>query len=199
MPIDTAADLMTALRGAGLLDAGRAEEALRLAGGVPDARGLARELVRAGLLTPFQVNELFLGRGDRLALGPYVVLDRLGEGGMGEVLKARHTKLGRVVALKVIRPDLLRRPGLRERFGREARAAARLDHPNVVTLYDAAEAGGGLFLVLEYVEGTDLARVVKRGGSPPPAGGGGLVGAGGVGVVHRPPQGAGAPRRQTLH
>src|SRR5207245_2837036 len=69
----------------------------------PDARALARELVQRGWLTPFQVNQLFLGRGQDLLLGSYVLLERLGEGGMGAVFKARNWKLGQVVALKVIK------------------------------------------------------------------------------------------------
>src|SRR5262249_30641865 len=168
MPLETLADLTATLSRLRLVEAPRLEELLRQ-GGVAsgDARGLARELVRRGWLTPFQVNELFLGRAESLVLSPYVILDRLGRGGMGEGFKARHAKLGRVVALKVIRTELLSQPGLLERFGREARAAARLAHPNIVTLFDAVEAGDRHFLVLEYVEGTDLDRIVKKNGPLP--------------------------------
>src|SRR5947209_2222437 len=67
-----------------------------------DAKGLAGELIRRGWLNPFQANRVLQGRGDSLMLGHYVLLDRLGQGGMGEVFKARHALMDRVVALKVI-------------------------------------------------------------------------------------------------
>src|SRR5437879_6347227 len=98
----------------------------------PDARALARELVQRGWLTPFQVNQLFLGRGQDLLLGSYVLLERLGEGGMGAVFKARNWKLGQVVALKVIKKARLANPNAARRFHREIQAAAQLDHPNLV-------------------------------------------------------------------
>src|SRR5437016_5508043 len=81
----------------------------------------------------------------------YLVLERLGEGAMGAVYKAVHLLLDRLVALKVIRPELVGRPGMARRFQREARAAARLRHPNIVTAYDADQAGDAHFLVLEFV------------------------------------------------
>ena len=97
----------------------------------------------------------------------YRVERLLGSGGMGSVYLAEHRVLERSVALKVINPDLLSDPGMVERFRSEAKAAARLSHPNVVTVYDAETAGQGHFLVMEYVPGTDLARmVVERGPLP---------------------------------
>ncbi len=132
-----------------------------------EPRALAAELIKKGWLTPYQVNRLFQGRGLELVLGPYVVLERLGEGGMGAVYKARHAKLGRVVALKVIRPERLQSADAVRRFHREVRAAAQLTHPNVVRAMDADTVSGSHFLVLEYVDGIDLARLVKQQGPLP--------------------------------
>jgi tRNA A-37 threonylcarbamoyl transferase component Bud32 len=94
----------------------------------------------------------------------YAVLEELGAGGMGTVYKARHRLMDRVVAVKVVRPDLLARPAAGERFLREVQAAARLSHPNIVTAYDAERAGAMHFLVMEYVEGHSLARVLQEKG-----------------------------------
>ncbi|MGA2065778.1 MAG: protein kinase [Thermoguttaceae bacterium] len=97
----------------------------------------------------------------------YRVLRRLGSGGMGTVYCAEHRVLQRAVALKIINPELLADAGSVDRFVREARAAACLNHPNVVAVYDAETAGGGHFLVMEYVVGTDLAQLVLRQGPLP--------------------------------
>jgi tRNA A-37 threonylcarbamoyl transferase component Bud32 len=85
---------------------------------------------------------------------------------MGQVFKARQVRLDRVVAIKVIRPDRLAHPEALSRFQREARAAARLAHPNVVTVHDCGLVGDAAFLVLEYVEGTDLGKLVRSGPLP---------------------------------
>jgi serine/threonine protein kinase len=97
----------------------------------------------------------------------YRVLSLLGQGGMGAVYVAEHRLMERCVALKMIGRDLSSRPQLVERFRREVRAAAQLSHPNIVTAYDAEQAGQTHFLVMEYVEGTDLARLVARRGALP--------------------------------
>src|SRR5262245_26359186 len=94
----------------------------------------------------------------------YNVLQLLGVGGMGAVYKAEHQLMGRLVALKVINPRLVASPQAVERFRREVRAAARLAHPNIVTAYDADQAGGTHFLVMEYVEGSTLAQLVAERG-----------------------------------
>ena len=93
----------------------------------------------------------------------------LGSGGMGAVYLAEHQILHTQVALKVLRPDLAQDPDFRERFLREARSAASLDHPNIVPVYDAGEGGGSLFIAMRYVEGTDLARVLAAEGDLDPA------------------------------
>ncbi len=97
----------------------------------------------------------------------YHVLRWLGSGGMGTVYCAEHRVLQRLVALKIINPELLANTTAVDRFVGEARAAARLSHPNVVAVYDAETAGGAHFLAMEYVAGTDLARVVLRQGPLP--------------------------------
>ncbi len=128
---------------------------------------LSQELVRREWLTPFQLTRIAEGKGAELVLDTYVLLDLLGQGGMGSVYKARQVRMKRVVALKTIKRTALASPEMAERFRREGEAAARLSHPNVVTVYDANEAGGVLYLVMEYLEGADLARLVKQRGPLP--------------------------------
>ncbi len=99
----------------------------------------------------------------------YRVLGLLGVGGMGAVYKAEHRLMERLVALKVIGRRLMDDPAAVERFRREVKAAARLDHPHIVRAYDADQAGELHFLVMEYVEGTDLARLVAERGRLPVA------------------------------
>src|SRR5205085_12641448 len=96
----------------------------------------------------------------------YRVLRRLGTGGMGTVWLAEHAVMNRLVAVKVIRPDLLARPGATGRFLREVRAAAKLHHPNIVTAFDAEPAGDSCLLVMEYVEGETLADRLRAGPLP---------------------------------
>ncbi len=99
----------------------------------------------------------------------YRLLRQLGAGGMGAVWLAEHSVMGRQVALKVIRPEHLARPGAAERFRREVQAAACLHHPNIVTAHDADQAGATHFLVMEYVEGVSLAEHLERTGPLPVA------------------------------
>jgi hypothetical protein len=99
----------------------------------------------------------------------YRVEELLGAGGMGVVYRATHRMMGRAVALKVIHHRLSERPAFVDRFRREVRAVARLAHANIVTAYDADRAGDVHFLVMEYVEGTALDRLVKRDGPLPVA------------------------------
>jgi len=99
----------------------------------------------------------------------YRVVELIGSGGMGSVYKAEHTLMQRTVALKVINPKLVASKSAVERFRREVQAAARLDHPNIVRAYDAEQAGDSHFLVMEYVHGTDLHKVVEERGPLPVA------------------------------
>jgi serine/threonine-protein kinase len=131
------------------------------------AEGFLEDLVRRGWLTPYQAPFLLEGRARELLLGSYVLMDKLGVGGMGEVYKARHRRLDRVVALKVIRPDRLERPDLVVRFQREARLAARLHHPNLVLVYDADEVDSKHFFTMEFIDGENAAQKVVRMGPLP--------------------------------
>ncbi len=97
----------------------------------------------------------------------YRILEQLGKGGMGVVYQAEHRLMERTVALKVISRELLSSPNAVERFQHEVRAAARLSHPNIVTAHDAEKAGELHFLVMEFVDGINLARLVERRGALP--------------------------------
>ncbi|MBI3860444.1 MAG: serine/threonine-protein kinase [Planctomycetia bacterium] len=97
-------------------------------------------------------------------LGNYIILERIGQGGMGAVFKAQHRRMNRLVALKTISPRALRSPEAVHRFLREVHAAARLNHPNIVTAYDADQFDDMHVLVMQYVVGNDLATLVRRHG-----------------------------------
>ena len=91
------------------------------------------------------------------------ILEKIGEGGMGAVYKAEDTRLGRTVALKFLRPESLEDQKLRDRFVREARAIAALDHPHICTIYEIGEAGGGLFLAMAYIDGPPISALLASG------------------------------------
>jgi serine/threonine protein kinase/Leucine-rich repeat (LRR) protein len=129
-----------------------------------DTEGLARELVRQGKLTEFQAEETRQGNARSLVLGNYVLLEKIGAGGMGQVFKARHRVMDRVVAIKLLPAAMTKDQVAIARFHREVKAAAKISHPNIVTAYDADQADGVHFLVMEYVDGCDLSALVKRSG-----------------------------------
>src|ERR1051326_8018931 len=96
-------------------------------------------------------------------LGPYEIAEPLGAGGMGEVYRARDTRLERSVAIKVLPSHLCDNPDLKQRFEREAKAISALNHPHICTLYGVGHQGGTDFLVMECLEGETLAERIKRG------------------------------------
>jgi serine/threonine-protein kinase len=168
MPITSTTSFMDALREYHILEPEQLEKLNRaVQGRSPEPRALAQELLKRGWMTPYQANQVLQGRGAELVLGPYVLLERLGEGGMGEVFKARHQLMNRIVAIKVIRKERLNNPDAVQRFHREIRMAASLDHPHLVRSHDAAQVGDTHFLVMEYAEGVDLHRVVQKSGPLP--------------------------------
>src|SRR5580692_3461095 len=99
-------------------------------------------------------------------LGPYEITGAIGAGGMGEVYRARDTRLDRIVAIKVLPAHLADNAELRERFEREARTVASLNHPHICTLFDIGRQGETEFLVMEYLEGETLAERLAKGPLP---------------------------------
>jgi serine/threonine-protein kinase len=161
------ASLMDALRHGPLLPPEHLREAERLATTLPTANAVLDELVQRNWLTAYQRKELAAGRGFGLALGPHVLLEKLGRGGFGEVFRARHQIIGRVVALKRMKEEALDCPDFAERFLREARAAGQLSHANVVQVFDAGDADGTLYLTMEFVPGVDLEKYLQQRGALP--------------------------------
>src|SRR5262245_15952324 len=129
-----------------------------------DGEALAQRLIVAGKLTPFQAVAVRERRFEELVIGNYQVLDRLGAGGMGTVYKARHRRMKRVVAIKVLSRSVGQSEKFVQRFQREVEAVGRLSHPNIVMAHDADEAAVGPFLVMEFVNGRDLRSEERRVG-----------------------------------
>lgn len=135
--------------------------------GSTTVESLARSLVNSGKLTVWQAKQIYRGKLKSLVLGNYVLLDKLGQGGMGMVFKAEHRVMKRIVALKTLSPEITKSPELVARFRREVQVAARLDHPNIVTAFDAAQDGETHYLVMQFVQGEDLSDRVRREGVLP--------------------------------
>jgi autotransporter-associated beta strand protein len=159
--------LLALIRQNGVIDEARLDAFLRtqppsLATG-EDARPLAEALVREKLLTQFQCNLLLSGKSRNLRIaGKYRLLERLGAGGMGLVYLCEHILMKRLVALKVLPTNLAGEAGNKERFLREAQAAAALKHPNIVQAFDVDAEGNVHYLVMEYVPGVNLDRLVSK-------------------------------------
>lgn len=131
---------------------------------VKSAEGFARELVRQNHLTKLQAGAVLKGKTKNLVFGEYVVMEKIGSGGMGQVFKACHRPTGKLVAVKVLSTDAVKNRRLIERFKKEARAVARLKHPNIVRAYEAGKINRIRYLVMEYVEGENMLARVKRKG-----------------------------------
>src|SRR5437879_2790287 len=131
MSVVSSVELIDAIRRYGLVEQARLRELVSLQERIFRPRDLARELVRRNWLTDFQAEQILQGNARDLVLGSYVLLGRLGKGGMGEVFKANHQLMNRVVAIKLIRPEFLSSPQTVSRFKREIRTAAKLSHPHI--------------------------------------------------------------------
>lgn len=125
---------------------------------------LAEELIADGLLTHFQVEQYLLGKYRGFTIGKYRLLERIGVGGMGQVFLCEHIHLRTRMAIKVLPPAKADHPSALGRFYREARTAGRLNHPNIVRTHDIDQDGHLHYLVMDYVEGTNLLDIVRRFG-----------------------------------
>lgn len=168
MPAPTSmTEFVDVVRRSGLLDETRLSKYLNAKEVPEEPRKAATQLAKDGLLTVFQAKQLLAGRHRGFFLGPYKILDQLGKGGMGAVFLCEHTTMGRKVAVKVLPAAHAENSAAVQRFHREARAVAALDHPNIVKAYDIGREGKNHFLVMEYVEGRNLDDMVRQNGAIP--------------------------------
>jgi serine/threonine-protein kinase len=164
----TANQLLKSIARCGLIEPAELTDALKAFRDINDGRQPAdvREfgsfLVQRQLLTPWQLQKILAGKTDGFHLGKYRLLSHIGRGGMGSVYLALHTGMGRRVALKLLPSELVNDKSYLERFQREARAAASLDHPHIVRAHDFDQAGNVHYLVMEFVDGPSLANLVKQ-------------------------------------
>jgi serine/threonine protein kinase len=170
MPVPTTtADFLTLVRKSGFVEPAALEAlAQRLAADPGDCvapKALAQRMVREGLLTVLQAGQLLRGKWRNFVIrGKYRLLEHLGTGGMGRVYLCEHILMGRRVAVKILAPERADDPVCRRRFEREAKAAAVLDHPNIVRAHDFDREGRLLFIVMEYVDGASLQEIVRKAG-----------------------------------
>ncbi len=163
-------DFLDVARKSNQIDYERVEIFLRSRDSVPDdPRKLAALLIREGLITTFQAEQFLLGKYKGFHLGNYRIIERLGAGGAGTVYLAEHQLMKRRAAIKVLPTPLAEEPAALERFRLEAEAAAALDHPNVVHVYDFRYEGKLYCIVMEYVDGPNLQQVLARKGALPVA------------------------------
>src|SRR5262245_16008733 len=160
----TAAELLQWLGANLLLPAAQVDELRPQVSSFADGHALAKELIRRNWLAPYQVNQILQGRGEMLIVGANRLLERVGEGAMGQVFKAWNTRLGRIVAVKMIHKEHIANQTAMDRFQREMQTVGQLDHPNVLLVRDAGEVDGRPYLVMDFIDGTDLSKRVKKGG-----------------------------------
>ncbi len=163
------ADLLPVIRASGVLtDRQLADiKSKVLSGEYPfDVKELGERLVHDKILTEYQVNRFLKNKSHGLVVGRYAILDRLGSGSMGRVYKAHHVLMDRVVALKIIAPEIVSNERVVARFQREMKLVGRLDHPNVVRAFDADQTGNVLYIVMEYIPGVSLGQRLRKGPLP---------------------------------
>jgi serine/threonine protein kinase len=163
-------DLLPVIRSSGVLGDRQIAEIKSkvLQGDYPmDSTALAERLVRDNLLTTFQAKRLLSNRPQGLIVGRYIILERIGSGSMGRVYRAHHVMMDRVVALKIIAPEISSNERVVARFQREMKLVGRLDHPNVVRAFDADQINRVLYIVMEYVAGASLSERLKQKGPIP--------------------------------
>jgi eukaryotic-like serine/threonine-protein kinase len=156
-------DLIELIRKSGVLS----PEAISTLPTLPDnPMQAATILVQQGVLTKFQARMLLAGKSRGFRLGNYIIREQIGTGGMGSVYLAEHQDIKRKVAVKVLNLAAAENQLSLERFLREAKTAASLDHPNIVKLFDVARDGDTRYLVMEYIEGLTLEEMIQKGQVP---------------------------------
>jgi serine/threonine protein kinase len=168
----TLEQFLSLVRDSGLLGPGRLDAILGEAGGrgiVPEPSALAQALVADGALTPWQAEKLLAGVHKGFFLGKHKLIRLVATGGMSTVYEAEHILLRRRMALKVLPKSLVSEASYLERFYREARAIARLNHPNIIRGFDVGQDGDYHYFAMEYVEGQSLQDLVQTRGPLPPA------------------------------
>jgi eukaryotic-like serine/threonine-protein kinase len=163
-------DLLPVIRSSGVLSEKQLADIKSkiLQGDYPmESFDLAERLVRDNILTTYQAKRFLANRANGLIVGRYIILDRIGSGSMGRVYKAHHVMMDRVVALKIISPEIASNERVVARFQREMKLVGRLDHPNVVRAFDADQIQKVLYIVMEYVPGYSLGERLKKGPIPP--------------------------------
>jgi serine/threonine protein kinase len=163
MAVSTVDDFLAMLERSKLLKAEEIAEARRLGQESSDATALAKNLIRQGKLSRWQAGQLLAGRST-FFLGKYKLIELLGKGGMGSVFLSEHVMMNRRAALKIIPRQVSKDPAGLERFLAEARTIAAVDHPNIVQAYNVDNEGDLYYLVMEYVDGLDLQRLVEAEG-----------------------------------
>lgn len=161
-PPASAEELIARVRRSGLIPSAELDGAIRTFPADIDPPAVLERLVAERFLTQFQADRLAAGKYKGFLLGNHVILDKIGSGGMGQVFLAEHASMRRLAAVKVL--PAVDDPVAKERFHREARAAAALNHPNIVKVFDLNRDGRILYLVMEFVEGVSLQALVSKGG-----------------------------------
>lgn len=157
-----------ALTKMGLVDGGTLDVTLDRLSPSADATALADELEKAGQITQLQADLVRTGRSQEIRFDDYVLMEKIGEGGMGEVFKARNVHLGRIEAIKMLHP-MSNGEALTRRFQQEARVLARLEHPAIVPIYKIGRVHQNHFIAMKFVQGQDLRGIVvkaKQDGAP---------------------------------
>ena len=129
-----------------------------------DGEAMALDMIKSRLLTKYQAEQILGGKGKSLTMGKYQILEKIGAGGMGQVYKAFHSSTERIVAIKVILGQGKINSEVVKRFEREVKAAAKLVHSNIITVFDADQADGRIFMVMEYIKGDDLGGLLRKKG-----------------------------------
>lgn len=166
--LQTVADFVQALRHSRLLEPAQLNEVKgRLSLGLRGPRTLAAKLTECGWLTEYQARKLLEGDDSELVLGPYRILDLIGEGGLCQVFKAFHAGQQRIVALKVVHPELRANPEVLDQIRLEMEVIARLSHPNFIKAVDVSLGRDRYYFAMEFIEGIDLSRLLRIVGPLP--------------------------------